>query len=106
MLGLFLLYFIGEKFYKLAALFDRNKWGYAILGIIAYYAGTFVFGVLFWIVVGLRGKMPMETINSTVINIVAVTFGLFSCYGLYKLLQNHWDKNSVEDPGILDDMDI
>ncbi len=106
MLGIFLLYFIGEKFYKLAASFDRNKWGYAILGIAAYYFGTLVFGVLFWVAVDLWGDMPMETTNSTVINIVAVPFGLLSCYGLHKILKNQWDRNSVEDPDILDDMDI
>ena len=106
MLGIFLLYFIGEKFYKLAALFDRNKWGYTILGIAAYYIGTLVFGVLFWIGMDLWSDTSAEEVNSTVINIVAVPFGLLSCYGLYMLLKKQWEKSSVEDPGILDDMDI
>lgn len=109
MFGLLLLYFIGEKFYKLAVSFDKNKWGYTILGIVAYYFGTFVFGLLFWIAMDLWGNTPMEEtseLDSTAINIVAIPFGLLSCYGLYTILKKNWDKNSVEDPNVLDNMDI
>ena len=106
MFGLLLLYFIGEKFYKLAASFDKSKWGYTILGIVAYYIGTFVFAVLLWVGVYLWGDTLEEEMNSTLINIVAVPFGLLSCYGLYTFLKKHWGKNSVEDPGVLDDIDF
>ncbi len=44
MLGLFLLYFIGKIFYQLAEAHNKNKWVFAILGVIAYYAGTFLGG--------------------------------------------------------------
>ena len=34
MLGLLLIYFIGKYFYDLAAEFEKNKWLYAILGVV------------------------------------------------------------------------
>lgn len=106
MLGLLLIYFIGEKFYKLAASFDKSKWGYTLLGIAAYYVGTFVFAVLLWIVLDLWGVTLNEGMDSTALSIVVVPFGLLSCYGLYRFLKKHWEKNSVEDPGVLDDMEF
>ncbi|MCA0237023.1 MAG: hypothetical protein LCH81_11625 [Bacteroidetes bacterium] len=106
MLGILLLYFIGEKFYKLAASFEKSQWGYAILGIVSYYVGTFIFGVLLYIGVDAMGGNAEEELNSTAVSVIAVPFGLLSCYALYMILKKNWEKNSVEDSEVLDDMDV
>lgn len=105
MIGLLLIYFVGEKFYKLASLFNRNKWGYTLLGIAAYYAGTIFFGVIFWVAMGLQGYSPETKLNSTIINIITIPFGLLVCYGVYTLLKKQWEASGVENPDILDDLD-
>ena len=46
MLGLLLLYWIGKYFYKLAEAYDKSKWGFTILGIVVYYAGIVVLGLI------------------------------------------------------------
>ncbi|MBL7781846.1 MAG: hypothetical protein JNM22_11565 [Saprospiraceae bacterium] len=106
MLGLLLIYFIGEKFYQLAASFEKSKWGYAILGVVSYYIGTFIFGVVLFLVLDATGGNPEEDLDSTAMNVIAVPFGLLSCYILYIILKKNWEKNRIEDTDVLDDMDM
>lgn len=106
MFGLFLLYFIGEKFYRLAATFDRNKWGFAILGVVSYYVGTFIFGALLSLALELWSDIRIEEIDSMLLGILAIPVGLLSCSGLYKILEKNWERNLEDDPDILDNMDI
>ena len=46
MLGLLLIYFIGKQFYVLAESFKQNKWLFAILSVVVYYAAGLIFGVV------------------------------------------------------------
>ncbi len=39
-----LIYFIGKYFYKLSEEYNQNKWLYAILGIVVYYAAGICLG--------------------------------------------------------------
>jgi hypothetical protein len=62
MLGLFLLYFIGKSFYELAHEYDKSRWGFAIAGVVAYYFGTFVAGILFYLLDDLGLWISMENL--------------------------------------------
>jgi len=42
MLGLLLIYFIGKYFYDLAILHEKSKWGWAVIGVVSYYAEGFI----------------------------------------------------------------
>lgn len=106
MLGLLLIYFIGEKFYRLATSFEKSQWGYAILGVVSYYIGTLIFGVVLFLVLDAMGGNPEEDMDSTAVSVIAVPFGLLSCYILYMILKKNWEKNSIEDTDVLDDMDV
>ena len=104
MLDILLLYFIGRKFYTLSESFNRNKWGYALLGIAAYIV-TILFMVVFLLAMNRRGYAEEIKLNATVAGLIAVPFGLLSCFGVYSLLKKQWKAYVIENPDILDDMD-
>jgi len=94
MLGLFLIYFIGKSFYQLAHDYDKSRWGFAILGIVSYYAGTFIGGMILAIIGLIANSNFVETMPHIVLSLIAVPFGLLFCWGFYKILENQWDKPS------------
>jgi len=77
MLGIFLIYFIGKKFAELAEQYDRHKWGYGILGVVAYYLGTIIFGVLYVLYIEFFTEKSIDEVNEHVINFMAVPFVFF-----------------------------
>lgn len=92
MLGIFLIYFIGKKFAELAEQYDRHKWGYGILGVVAYYLGTIIFGVLYVLYIEFFTEKSIDEVNEHVINFMAVPFGLLICWIVYRLLESAWKK--------------
>ena len=104
MLGLFLIYFIGKRFYDLAVIFDKNKWAFAIAGIATYYAGAFMGGFILALIYELWGTSSFSETNEFVLNLIALPFGITACFGLYKLLEKNWKrKSAIINPDILDD---
>ena len=93
MLGLILIYWIGKYFYKLAEEYGKNKWGYAILGIVSYYGGIIVFSFITGIVVELTAPGAIESMNETLLGLMMIPFGFLSCYLLYKYFAKTWKKN-------------
>ncbi len=89
MLGLLLIYFIGKYFYDLAIKYAQSKWGYAILGVIMYYAGAFMGGILIGIFMELTGSNVAGT-NDFVLGLIALPFGLLTCWLFYKFLEKRW----------------
>ena len=91
MLGLVLIYWIGKYFYKLSEEYDKNKWIFAILGIVVYYAATFIFSLILLLI------FPnfIESESNLVISLITLPFGLSACYLFYYLLEKSW-KNSKE----------
>ena len=104
MIGLLLVYFIGKSYYELAGNYDKNKWGYAILGIVAYYMGTGLGGVLIGIL-ALIGEFDVQGTPDMLLGLMALPIGLLSCWGLYKLLEKRWSKEPTfyGDGSILDE---
>src|SRR5687768_9646912 len=102
MLGLFLIYFVGKAFYQLAELYNKSKWGFAVLGVASYYAGTFFFGVA----IGLSNELGwIDTghVPEIGLSLMGIPFGILACWGLYKILERQWSKPSkFTDEEILD----
>ena len=96
MLGILLLYWIGKYFYKLAEEYQKSEWGYAILGIVSYYGGILLAGLITGIIAELFFPGFIEDTNETVLGIFMLPFGLLSCYLLYKYLEKTWKKNKPE----------
>lgn len=95
MLGLLLVYFIGKKFYDLAGIYEKSQWGFAILGVVSYYLGASVGGMFSFIAADLLGTMPVEEMNQLVLGLIAIPFGLFSCFICYKILNKRWSSQTV-----------
>jgi len=89
MIGLVLIYFLGKAFYELAKTNDKKKWLFAILGVLSYYLGTFIGGIVLVLIEPFTG-FNVETANEYLINFLALPFGLLSCYGFYQLLKFQW----------------
>ena len=104
MLGIILIYFIGKKFYQLADQFDKNKWGHAISGVVTYYAGTFLVGLIIGVVIEVWGSISIYDLNDFVLTLIALPFGLLACYGLYTYLKKKYEKNASLTTDSIDDI--
>ncbi|MFD2727296.1 hypothetical protein [Hyunsoonleella rubra] len=94
MLSIVLLYFIGKYYYELAQEYYKHRWGYGILGIVVYYAGSAIGGVL----VALADDLFDLGINfESRINlmIIAFSFGVSLAVLVYFYLNRRWKKSVV-----------
>ncbi|MFT7606662.1 MAG: hypothetical protein ACI8VT_004265 [Saprospiraceae bacterium] len=105
MLGLVLIYFIGKYFYELAQRFDKNGWGYAILGVASYYIGSFIGGIILVLCYEFLAVGSIDGINDFALGLIALPFGLLACWGTYKLLERNFSNAPTDTlhPDILDD---
>jgi hypothetical protein len=92
MLGLVLIYFIGKVFYDLAGMNGKNKWGFAILGVVAYYGGSFLGPLLIYILAEF-GVLPFK-VGETALTFIGIPFGALTCWGTYMLLKTQWNKST------------
>lgn len=94
MVGLILLYWIGKYYYRLAEEFNKSQWGFAILGIITYYAGTFFFGLVIGVAVEMSSPGYWDDFNEMLFSLFMLPFGILSTYLLYKYLEKSWKSKS------------
>ncbi|MGJ8551201.1 hypothetical protein [Winogradskyella wichelsiae] len=104
MLGLILLYWIGKYFYKLAEEYDKSPWGFAILGIVVYYAGILVSGFIAGIVAELTAPGSLDNFNEVLLGILLLPFGILACYLLYKYLEKTWEKNKPNPSSLIEEI--
>lgn len=104
MISIIIFYVIGRQFYKLAEDFDKHKWGYAFLGIIGYYVGTFIGGLLVVGVELIMGESYVDWDNTLVTMAIALPFGIASCYFLHKILEKKWLKQRELEAVSIDDI--
>lgn len=107
MIGLLLIYFIGKAFYELAFTYNKNKWLFAILGVVSYYIGTFVLGIALGVYVLISENNSILNTDDLVLNLLALPFGLLACWGFYVILRNNWKKQPViSSTDLLDDNNL
>lgn len=96
--------FVGRSFYQLAENHRKNRWLFTILGIVSFYFGIFVGGIVLALVYELYLHESIEGENPILLTLMALPLGIFSCWGLYKILSNQWLKKSSEkqDSDVLD----
>lgn len=93
MLGILFIYLIGRPFYDLAQKHNKSEWGYAVLGVVMYYVGTFVGGIA----IGLGSyflDIDFESINDLLLSVMAIPFGLFVSWLVYVSLKERWTNDS------------
>jgi len=102
MIGIILIYFIGKYYYDLAKEYQKNHWLFAVLGVLSYYAGTFIGGMIIGVIIVAReGDMGLDNMNDLALGLMAVPIGLLACWGLYKMLKKQW--SSAHD--VIDDIE-
>lgn len=92
MLGLILIYFLGKGFYDLAVRNEENGWGYAIFGVVTYYAGTFIAGVLIFIFLDMMSQGAINEDNELAVSLFSIPFGLLVAGLLYNYLKKRFRK--------------
>jgi len=108
MLGLILLYWIGKSFYKLAETYDKNKWGFAILGIISFYAGSFISQFLIGVaIVLISGEEAIDNITDLQSGLIGLPFGLLTLWILHRVLKKSWSRQGLASTNVevLDDLE-
>lgn len=104
MLGLLLLYWIGKYFYTLAEEYNKNQWGFAILGVVTYYGVTFLFGFMAGVIVEMISPGFLDDVNDMAFGIFMIPFGILSCYLLYSYLEKTWIKNKPHSNTFLEEV--
>lgn len=102
MLGLIVIVFIGRSFFNLARAHEKNSWGFAILGVLSYYTGAFLFGILIGITLEIFSPGMVAGMNELVLGLIALPFGVLSTVGLYYLLKHIWEGNSKHAKELMD----
>ena len=93
MLGIFLIYYIGNSFYKLAAEFNKHKWAFAILGVVTYYgSGFLVLTIGIAILTFLNSFPSFDAVPAFAWDLLAIPIGIGSCYGLHSYLKFQWTR--------------
>jgi hypothetical protein len=105
MIGIFLIYFIGRAFYELAHEHDKSRWGFAILGVVSYYAGEIIGGFLLGVAIAM-GADGLATLPEMALGLMTVPVGVLTCWGTYKLLQKQWQKSALLQKGDTLDSDL
>lgn len=93
-LGLFLIYWLGKRFYTLAEKYNQNKWLFAILGVIIYYFGQFVYGMIL-VILSEFFYLDID-IDNVVYSLIGIPIGALFCYAFYYFLEKHWKSKKVE----------
>lgn len=96
MLGLLLLYFIGKQYAKLAKQYDKKRWVWVVMGIVAYYGGSFLAAFLIVIIYELVLHENSDYLSELQLNLMSIPLGLIACWGLYAGLKRAWSKKKVE----------
>ena len=104
MLGLLLIYFIGKYFFDLAVKHEKSKWGFAILGVVTYYAGTFVAGVIIAVLMEQNKPGSIDEMNDLVLGIISLPFGVAASSALYFILKKNWQKQEHFDVNVIEEI--
>lgn len=93
MLGILFIYFVGKYFYELAKTYEKNKWLFAILGVLSYYIGGILLAAIIVICSAFIDETLFDSADETVLGIMIIPLGLISCYLFYYILKRNWSKN-------------
>ena len=103
MLSIILIVLLGRYFYRLAEEFNQNRWLYAVLGVISYYVGSAVGGL----VIGFADMifdLGIDFDDTSTLIFIAVPFGLGAAFIFYFLLTKKWKKEVVVEKDEIQDI--
>lgn len=94
MLEIVIIYFIGKYFYKLAEAYQQNKWLFAVLGVITYFVGAAIGGVLLFFL-DLQFGFGIDWESKLLLTFILLPFAIATCYLLHYFLKRSWKKSVV-----------
>jgi len=88
----------------LAKEYVKNKVGYAIIGVVSYYGGQFLAGMLIYVLIDFFGITAIDENNKMVIGLLGLPIGILTCFIVYKMLSKriHHEEVLTSDD-VLDD---
>lgn len=102
MLQILLFVFIGKQFSKLAETYNKKKWLYIILGIVSYFTGELIGGLILGSFDALLG-WNIDWDNRLLMSVIGLPFGLATTYLFHYLLKRNFEQNKPEElPSIQD----
>lgn len=102
MLGLILIYLVGKKFYELAFEYNKSRWGYAIAGVVSYYAGYLLSVLIIATIVEINNPGYITDSNELIFSVLGIPFGALICWAFYRMLEKNWSKDKSAQPNTLD----
>ncbi|MEQ6124258.1 hypothetical protein AAON49_08670 [Pseudotenacibaculum sp. MALMAid0570] len=98
MLGILLLFFAGRIFYKLAEKYNKNKWGFGVLGVVSYIFGFYAAGVTYTVIFFISNPEALiSDLNETTVGLISIPFGIITSYIMHYFLKKSWIKYKSED---------
>lgn len=102
MLSFVLLYFLGRPFYQLAQAHERSKWGWAILGIVVFYASAIIGGAVLAIIALYGFEFDIENMSDILMSVMVIPFGILGCWLFFKSIKKSWTKSVANNSDALD----
>lgn len=100
MLEIVIIYLIGKYFYKLAEAHKQNKWLFAVLGVITYFVGAAIGGVILFLL-DMNFDFGIDWESKFLLTLMLMPFAILTCYVLHYLLKRSWMKTvAVEEDEI------
>ncbi len=93
MLAIFLIYWIGKKFYDLAGRHNRSQWGFAILGVVIYYATQFFAGIILYLI---APEKFSDKGSEMALNILCIAAGILVWHLVRGYLTKKWENEEEE----------
>ncbi|MGB1104057.1 MAG: hypothetical protein ACPG21_10570 [Crocinitomicaceae bacterium] len=94
MLELLAIYFIGKSFYDLALKYEKNKWVFAIIGAVTYFASLFLVGLIIGML-SVTSSFNLNNVSDIVLSLIAIPVGILFCVILYQILKSAWKKQAM-----------
>ncbi len=91
MVGIFIIYFIGKKYYELAVKYNQKKWLFAFLGFVVYYASAIVMVIFLLIIDGILG-LNINFENKFFTGVLELGVGFTGVIVTYNLLKKKWER--------------
>lgn len=102
LLVIVLIYYIGTRFYTLAAQYNRNKWAFAILGILCFHLSSNSLGIIYYILGSPLFSIAGVT-SDVLLDFLSIPVGLFLTWLFYNHTQ-HKLETSTPSPSSREDL--
>ena len=98
MIEIIIIILIGKQFFQLAQKYNQKlAWVYGVLGVVSYYGGAFIAGVIIGLYSEITGEYFLDEMNDLMLLAIFLPIGVLSCWGSYQLFKNKWHKEYVEE---------